>query len=174
MRASAASRARDARSPVAPPAAAPAKQSWIAALWRETSGPKKALIVLMIPMIWAVWVIFTDAPPPPAPPKPAASASAAPSAVPSAGATRRRRPRSSRLAPSGSGGALGAAASAAAPSTSPATTGAKTPQREAADAVAAGAFDRAATLYEDLARAHPDVPAYAAAARIMKAKAGRR
>jgi len=67
-----------------------------------------------------------------------------------------------------------ASAKASASASSVPVSTAKTPQREAADAVAAGAFDRAARLYEELARAHPEVPAYAEAARIMKARAGKR
>jgi hypothetical protein len=47
----------------------------------------------------------------------------------------------------------------------------KSLQREAADAVAAGAFARAAKLYEELARKYPNKPAYAEAALIMRAKA---
>ncbi len=78
------------------------------------------------------------------------------------------------MTPAPSGSASARPASSTAPSSSPATPGPKTPQREAADAVAAGAFDRAATLYAELARSHPDVPAYTEAARIMKAKAGKR
>jgi hypothetical protein len=160
---------------VAPPPGAPApaaKQSRVAAAWRETSGPKKALIVLMAPLIWAVWVIFTDKPPPPSPPRPPSSASARPTAAPSA--TPAATPPAPATSAPETARAPSASSSAAPAAGSPATAGPKTPQREAADAVAAGAFDRAATLYEDLARAHPDVPAYAAAARIMRAKAGKR
>lgn len=49
--------------------------------------------------------------------------------------------------------------------------GSRTLQREAADAVAAGAYDRAAKLYEKLAAQHPDQPAFAEAAAITRAKA---
>jgi hypothetical protein len=166
--------------PDTPPAApeapvAPAKrESWIAARWREASGPKKAMAVLMLPLIWAVWVIFTDKPPAARPPKPTTSAAASPSATPSAGvpsasavASIAPAPPPAPAPPSPSGKA------SAAPSAAPTST-AKTPQREAADAVAVGAYDKAARLYEELAKAHPDVPAYAEAARIMKAKAGKR
>jgi hypothetical protein len=44
-------------------------------------------------------------------------------------------------------------------------------QRAAADAVAAGAWADAATLYEQLSAQYPDQPAYAEAARIMRARA---
>lgn len=45
-------------------------------------------------------------------------------------------------------------------------------QRQAADAVAAGSFARAAELYDQLAKEHPNKPAYAEAAMIMREKAG--
>ncbi|MFT3774327.1 MAG: hypothetical protein QM820_53890 [Minicystis sp.] len=167
-----------------PPGAAPpvpAKRvPWIVARWREASGPKKALMALLVPLIWAVWVIFTDKPPPPRPPKPATSASAAPSgkpsaapsAVPEASGTPTSAPQPPAPpppAPSPSGKASAGPSSTPAPAS---TT--KTREREAADAVAVGSYDKAARLYEELAKAHPDVPAYAEAARIMKAKAGKR
>jgi hypothetical protein len=155
-----------------PPDAAPTKQeSWIRARWREASGPKKAMVFLMLPLVWAVWVIFTDKPPAARPAKPAPSATAsAPSASPSAGPS--ATPAAPPVAPPDPPASASPRASASA-SAAPAST-TKTPQREAADAVAAGAFDRAARLYEELARTHPDVPAYAEAARIMKARAGKR
>ncbi len=79
--------------PFPDPGAPPAKPSWIAARWREASGPKKAQVILMPVLIWAVWVIFTDKPPPPAPAKPSASASAQPSAgAPSSAAPAEPRP----------------------------------------------------------------------------------
>jgi hypothetical protein len=162
--------------PPQPLAAPAAKESWIGMRWREASGPKKALVVLMAPLLWAVWVIFTDKPPAPRPARPATSASTSPSTTPSTGSPSAPAEPAGEppSAPGGSGPPAAKAAGSAAPSGSPATTGPRTPQREAADAVAAGAFDRAAKLYEDLAKAHPEVPAYAEAARIMKAKAGRR
>lgn len=46
----------------------------------------------------------------------------------------------------------------------------RTLQREAADAVAAGAYGHAAKLYEELARKYPNKPAYAEAALILRAK----
>ena len=73
------------------------------------------------------------------------------------------------LQPSGSRSHAGWAQCAVAPASTQ-----KTREREAADAVAAGAYDKAARLYEDLAKAHPEAPAYAEAARIMKARAGKR
>ncbi len=160
--------------PITPPAP---QQSFLAARWRETSGPKKALVFLMAPLIWAVWVIFTDPPVPPAPPKPATSATTSPSGAPRSGGSGAapaptEPPATAMEAPAASTSAKAGPSTAA--SGSPATTGPKTPQREAADAVAAGAFDRAARLYDELAKAHPEVPAYAEAARIMKVRMGKR
>lgn len=144
-----------------PPSFLPPKkkepQGYLAARWREASGPKKALMVLMLPLLWAVWVIFTDKPPAPSPPPPASATTASASA--SAADTAEPMP---------------AQEPSATPSASPGGKGAKTLPREAADAVAVGAYDKAARLYEGLAKAHPEVPAYAEAARIMRAKAGRR
>ena len=47
----------------------------------------------------------------------------------------------------------------------------KTAERVAVDAVAAGAWDPAAKAYDDLAKQHPENPAYKEAARILRAKA---
>ncbi|APR84463.1 Cell division protein FtsK [Minicystis rosea] len=166
--------------PAGPPlgAAPPAKPApWIVARWREASGPKKALMLLLIPLIWAVWVIFTDKPQPArttTKTSPSASASAsssaraASSAAPSPSNAPSSDPEPPAPPPSPSGKA---SASPASPTT---TTATKTREREAADAVAAGAFDKAARLYDELSKAHPEVPAYAEAARIMKAKSGKR
>lgn len=153
-----------------PPRAPPRKESRAAAQWREASGPKKALMILMLPLLWAVWVIFTDKPPAVRPTKPASTTSSAPSTTPSAGAPSVPAPVTGAVTPPEPSASTKASGSASA---APASS-AKTPQREAADAVAAGAFDKAARLYEELGRAHPEVPAYGEAARIMKARAGKR
>lgn len=50
----------------------------------------------------------------------------------------------------------------------------KTLQRKAVDAVAAAAYEEAATYYEELAKMDPDNPAYAAAASITRQKAARK
>ena len=44
-------------------------------------------------------------------------------------------------------------------------------ERAAVDAVAAGSYEAAAKMYEDLAKAHPENKAYKEAARILRAKA---
>jgi len=43
-------------------------------------------------------------------------------------------------------------------------------ERAAVDAVVAGSYADAARLYDQLAATHPDRPAYAEAARILRAK----
>ncbi len=48
-----------------------------------------------------------------------------------------------------------------------------TPERKAVDAVAAGDLDTAIKLYSELAKEHPDEPAYAAAAEISEEEEGR-
>jgi hypothetical protein len=67
-----------------------------------------------------------------------------------------------------------------APSPAPTSTGKstpapassqKTPERIAVDLVAAGAWEPAAKAYEELAKAHPENPAYKAAAKMLRAKA---
>lgn len=156
-----------------PIAAAPEKKGGIGAMWREASGPKKAMIVLMAPLVWAVWVIFTDQPPPARAPKPAASATASPSSTPSAGAASSAppavEPPTPVVAPTPS-----PAPTASGKASAGASTSVKTREREAADAVAVGAYDKAARIYEELAKAHPEVPAYGEAARIMRMKVGKR
>jgi len=147
---------------------APAKTSWLAARWREASIPQRALVALLLPLFGAMWIIFTDAPPPaPAPETTAsASASAAPSEVPSAASN--EAPAAIVEEPANT-----ATTDASAAPTAALPPGRKTPEREAADAVAAGDYARAATLYEALAKEHPDRKAYAEAARILRAKTKR-
>ena len=59
------------------------------------------------------------------------------------------------------------------PPSAPATASARTPEREALEAVAAGSIEEAARDYDSLATAHPDDPNFKEAARILHAKAGR-
>ncbi len=163
--------------PSAPlPAAPPAQESWIKARWREASGPQRALVLLLPLLIASVWIIFTDPAPPPrvdkkqaantAPPS-SASASAKASAAPAASVEAPAppsSPSSDKASPSGQ-----ASASPVAP---PASSG-KTREREAADAVARGAFEEAAKIYEELAKENPGKEVYAEAARILRAKVKR-
>jgi hypothetical protein len=59
-----------------------------------------------------------------------------------------------------------------APKMAPLPRGARTPERQALDAVAAGSFDEASKLYTTLAASHPDDPSYKEAARILREKTG--
>ncbi|HEY1692552.1 MAG TPA: hypothetical protein VGG39_10345 [Polyangiaceae bacterium] len=132
-----------------------------AAQWRETSFPKKAVLVMLPFAFLAVYVLFddsnrqrADSSPPPRPSASALSGSAAPT-------TASARP----VAPPTT------APPSASPPVAPAPlTGGKTPERLAVDAVAAGAYADAARRYEELAREHADQPAYREAARILRAK----
>jgi len=68
-----------------------------------------------------------------------------------------------------------ASASANSKPANPSTAGsAKTPERVAVDAVAAGSWEPAAKAYDELAQAHPENPAYKEAARILRAKGGKK
>jgi hypothetical protein len=58
------------------------------------------------------------------------------------------------------------------PRATPPSAGKRTPEREALDTAAAGAFEDAAKRYDVLAASHPDDPSYKEAARILRAKAG--
>ena len=163
--------------PDAPPSGAPPegfiakKPSKFGMMWREASTPKKAMAILMVPLVWAVWVIFTDKPPAPRPATPATSAAADPSSTPSAGAASASSAPPAVEVVTPTPPPAGSASSKAA--ADPRTTNAKTREREAADAVAVGAYAKAADLYDELAKAHPEVGAYGQAARIMRAKARR-
>jgi hypothetical protein len=177
----------------AAPPAATTTMGWLKARWEEASGPKKALVVLLPPLIGSVWIIFTEPPPRTArPAPPTASATVAASAQVAASATAATSAQATAM-PTGESSSASAAPLASSPPTVAATarpaetsravapppappapaSGGKTAPREAADAVAAGAFDQAAKLYDELAKAHPDVPAYAEAARILRAKTKR-
>jgi hypothetical protein len=157
--------------------------------WNEAPLPRKAIIVLAGPVLAASAFLFLHSPEPPRPPprpRPPGTAPAGTAAGTAPAATTgivARPPPSAVPIASGSAAALSPSALPAAsaiPSSGPATppTGkpGKTPpqktlQRAAADAVAAGAWADAATLYEQLAAQYPDQPAYAEAARIMRARA---
>lgn len=165
------------------------------------SGPKKALIALFPLLIAAVAVLFFGEelgldPKPPR--RPAATAKASASAAARPAPTAAESPTSSAAAtsaappePNASAAPPATSASAAPPEPNaketppdPARSPRAAPsqqvkgaserslQRQAADAVAAGSFARAAALYDQLAKEHPNKPAYAEAAAIMREKAG--
>jgi hypothetical protein len=153
--------------------------------WREASIPKKATLVLLPIALVAVAISVLMEPQRAAPPKPAPAASAsatADAAAPNPAENTLNTPVNAPALPSADPSeAPSPSASAAAvspPGTARALTplprGKKTQQRAAADAVAAGNFDEAMRLYEDLAKATPDDQAYAEAARIMRAKTGKK
>lgn len=171
--------------------ASASKLAWVKARWNEATVPQRVLLCLLLPLLAAVWIIFTDDPPPPRRPAasagstPAASASSASSADPAAtgagaapfdaldGGTAENDAGAPPDASSTAEPTATAVASSPppAPSEPPLPAGKKTLQRQAVDAVAAGSYAEAAKLYEELAKEHPDVSAYAEAARIMRAKA---
>jgi hypothetical protein len=148
--------------------------------WSGASRAKKAALVLLLPATLFLGISLTKGvtrrPPAgaaPAPVKTIIATSGGASSAPSATSA------PADVAPSDSGPALAAAAPAkpvvtsmpgptSAPS--PLTSKQKTLQRRAVDAVAAGAHEEAARIYEELAQSNPAEPAYVEAARILKAK----
>lgn len=146
--------------------------------WKQASLPKKA-IALLLPVAF-VMVIFglDDKPEPPAEAEAAAtsaSASSKPKPKPTASVTddpsddpEPPKPKPTVSAPP--------VKKDPPPSKKPpeppiAMAKDKTAERVAVDAVAAGAWDPAAKAYDDLAKQHPENPAYKEAARILRAKA---
>jgi hypothetical protein len=146
--------------PPTAPVPAPAAPRGIGAAWRSASIPKKILVLLLPLALASVFVIFRDEPAPPRLPRapsaaaPSASVSAAPPALPSATASV----------------AAIAVADAAFPSFANADSGKSPAERAAVDAVAAGSYAEAIRLYDQLAVANPDKPAYREAARILRSK----
>jgi hypothetical protein len=130
------------------------------AQWRETSGPKKAILALLPIGFVMIFLAFDDDEPPPPKPRTASSASASASASQSAAPVPAIVP-SVYVAPIPSGDA----------GASPATSGsAKSLERAAADAVAAGSYDQAIKYYDALAKEHPDNPTWKEAARILRVR----
>ena len=165
--------------PQEPQVAVPQKQSWVKAKWREATRIKKVLVILSLPLTAAVWKIFE--PPNPLPPSEdksvslgafAGAQSVAPSSAPPPTALNSASTPhvSSSAVPSAS---ASASASAALAGESAFVRGNKTPERQAVDAVVVGDNEHALKFYEELAVVHPGVPAYAEAARILRAKIGK-
>jgi hypothetical protein len=172
--------------------------SGVLARFREASLPQKATVFLLPLALASVYVIFTEPPqgtdetatedaaatgadaaastPSSDPPDEASSApSATISAAPiTATPTTEAAPTA---APTAAAGTIEAAPDPApAPASPPVVARAGSPvsrtlERRAADSVAAGDWEGAALLYEQLARLHPDRPAFAEAARIMRSRA---
>jgi hypothetical protein len=164
----------------APPPAAPTvkKESPLDQLksqWKAASLPKKAILVLL-PIAFFMVVFGLDDKPVPAPTKakPTASGSASAHSEKAAKVTKPTAteevveeptpPKPTATAP------IASAPPAATNKGAPKTTE-KTPERAAVDAVAAGSLVPAAELYDELAKTHPENPAYKEAARILRAKA---
>lgn len=167
--------------------------SKLAKAWRETSLVKKATLVLLpLAFVMVIFGFEDDPAPPKAKQKPAASASSAQGedeppkkkkpkkaddddSTPAPSATTAPTPSHSASAPGptppGPGPAPSPSTSASAPGSPKTDPAKKSAEREAVDAVAAGQYELAAKLYEQLAKDHPDVPAYKEAARILRAKA---
>lgn len=142
--------------------------------WKQASIPQKAILVLMPFAIGAMFVIFDDkssAPQRPSKPATAHSASAAPVASTSARAAAVESATATEAAPPPPPVETSTEAVPGKPTRRLGKEAPKSEQREAADLVAAGNFAEAASAYEKLAAAHPDVPAYREAARILKEKA---
>jgi hypothetical protein len=167
------------------------------AMWKAMPFPRK-LMFLMLPFgLVAFVIVFTDPPEP----KPGARAkSSASAAVSAGGAPSASAPQVADAAPVATPAPTGAppdatvspsslppessakppepspkppepAPSASAPAEPPLAKGELSMERKAADAVANNDFAKAADLYDQLAKAHPENPAYARAAEILRKKA---
>jgi hypothetical protein len=166
----------------------------LALQWKETSVPKK-IILFLLPVAFAMIVfggLDDDEPAKKAKSK-AASASASASASeaedePPVPKKKKKAPPpepSTSEAPSSTASPPASTSVASKPvppkppppkpvATSPAPKGSasgKTEERVAVDAVVGGQYEQAAKAYDELAKAHPDVPAYKEAARILRVKA---
>ncbi|MBX3220308.1 MAG: hypothetical protein KF795_07285 [Labilithrix sp.] len=169
-----------------PSPASPARRGRdaFARAWRSSSHAKKAMLVLLGPTLLAA-VLSLRAPtaspaPPMRPATPSARAPEAPGPTPSGSAQARRQPTPrARAAPEAR--ARARARRARARTVAPAPPGtrrragegrpAEDTERRAIDAVAAGSGDAAAAQYDALAKENPDNPAFAEAARILRARA---
>ena len=177
---------------VAPPAAntRPGTEEKVG-YWQSASGVKKATLILMpFALAMSYYMLRPEAPPPP--PKVIAAAGAAAKRAAQArdgGSVAAAMPATDgggaspdgSVSPDASEAELEQTASVVSPvpdsrepgpKTAPLPRGARTPERQALDAVAAGSFEDAARLYAALAAAHPDDPSYKEAARILREKTG--
>lgn len=153
---------------------------WLKRHWSSSSNAKKAAVMLALPAALLLGVMLmkgaTRRSTTGAAPTPASTVSAASEGVRS---TSSATSAPASAAPSSSGPAAVASTSArpiirAAPGNTSALSARaakqKTPQRRAVDAVAAGSYEEAAQIYEELAQSNPEEPAYVEAARILRAK----
>jgi hypothetical protein len=168
----------DASGPIAaPPPAAPVVEKpkpldQLKKGWKEASLPKKAIAVLL-PVAFIMVIFGLDDDPKPAPAnKPAPSASASEKTAKTVEKPTKKTAEPEDIdepppAPSTTGKPA-PSISAKTPSPAPSQ---KSLERAAVDAVAAGSYESAAKMYEELAKAHPENPAYKQAAKILRAKA---
>lgn len=164
--------------PAAPVEAKPKPLDQLKEQWRSASLPKKAIVLLLpLAFVMVVFGLDDDAPTPRAKAPPAA-ASAEPSAAATASAKATKPDYDDEVVEPEPPKAPKPKASAA-PSAAPGPTAkppapaasVKTAERVAIDAVVAGSYEPAAKMYDELAKTHPENPAYKEAARILRAKA---
>jgi len=137
----------------------------VMATFEQASIPKKILVILSPLLLLAVYVLFfMDDAPRPSRPRPNASAKVPVPTAPTA-----------TIAPTvvvatGTVPSATAMPTVAHPPTVPiahATAASKTLERQAVDALGMGELNRAAAMYAQLAKEHPENPAYGEAARIL-------
>jgi hypothetical protein len=140
------------------------------ATFEQASIPKKILVILSPLLLLAVYVLFfMDDAPRPSRPGPRASTKAPVPSAPTAAPT---------AAPTVASTVVVAQPTGSAPLTQPTahpqpaptghnTAAAKTLERQAVDALGMGELARAAAMYSQLAKEHPENPAYGEAARIL-------
>jgi len=162
----------------------------VAEMWKQASFPQKAILCLLPIAFVAVFVTFGDDEPdaPRKKPKPQTSAVASGSAAPvssalvvasSTAAVETAAPPASVAPSSSQKTAAAPTAAVAATDKGPHPTSgkgapARTLERQASDAVAAGSNAEALNVYEQLAAQHPDLPVYKEAVRILKGKMAER
>jgi hypothetical protein len=140
------------------------------ATFEQASIPKTILVILSPLLLLAVYVLFfMDDAPRPSRPGPRASTKAPVPSAPTAAPT---------AAPTVASTVVVAQPTGSAPLTQPTahpqpaptghnTAAAKTLERQAVDALGMGELARAAAMYSQLAKEHPENPAYGEAARIL-------
>lgn len=138
--------------------------------WHEASIPQKAILVLLPFAFIAMFSLMGGGQSKKPAAKSAKSASTLASAAPAASAA----PVAPARKPAVPAPAPAASSAAKPPATSPHKTrskkGAKTPERLAVDAVAAGNYQEALKRYQALAAAHPERAVYQKAINILKQK----
>jgi hypothetical protein len=149
--------------PPQPPGKMSLKEQWEALSW-----PKKVAMV-MLPLL-LLYFIFApnddDRPAPKTAKKPSADAAALATA-PASAPPSATQPAVPTLPVSALPTAAGGAPPPPPPSSSPLQ---RTLERQAVDLVASGQYERAAFVYDQLARQYPDRPVYRETARILRAK----